>query len=124
MGFFSWKTQDTEKSIANQFSSMPVFTVYMIDDKGNKWKEDNYEGYGLFGGKDYFELLAEMNGLEPNRDIGIDLSYGNKPFIAPNLVENAEWEWVNRIPVNCPNQGYFYDDDDDDDDYDFLYSDY
>ena len=32
---------------------MAVFTVYLHDDKGRKWQEDNYEGYGVFGGKDF-----------------------------------------------------------------------
>jgi len=62
MGFFSWKTQDTKRSIANVFSGKPVFTVYMIDHKGNKWEEPAYGGYGDFGGKDFYVLLAEMNG--------------------------------------------------------------
>ena len=37
MGCFSWKTQDTGKSIANQYSVKPTFTVFMLDDKGNSW---------------------------------------------------------------------------------------
>ena len=63
MGFFSWKTQDTDRSIPNRWSTRKPFTVVMLDDKGNKWFEQNYDGYGRFGGKDYYELLAEMNGL-------------------------------------------------------------
>lgn len=31
MGFFSWKTQDTNKSIANRYSNRPTFTVYMVN---------------------------------------------------------------------------------------------
>ena len=34
----------------------------MTDDKGNRWEESNYDGYGVFGGKDYYALLDEMNG--------------------------------------------------------------
>ena len=52
MGFFSWKTNDTEKSIANVHSYMEAFEVTMQDDKGNKWVEPEYDGYGMFGGKD------------------------------------------------------------------------
>ena len=63
MGFFSWKTQDTDRSIANNYSTRKTFTVVMIDNKGNKWVEQSYEGYGVFGNKDYYELLAEMNGV-------------------------------------------------------------
>lgn len=105
MGFFSWKTQDTDRSIANNYSKQPTFPVYMTDNKGNRWEEVNYEGYG---GKDYFELLAEMNGLDSSRDAGIDLAYSDKPFISPNLSESPNWEWVNEKPEDCECQGYFY----------------
>ena len=50
-----------------------LFTVYMKDNKGNVWAEDAYGGYGKFGGKDFYELAAEMNGLS-TRDEGILLS--------------------------------------------------
>lgn len=58
MGQFSWFTQDTHHRIVNG----EEHTVYLVDDKGNKYKENFYEGYGVFGGKDFYELLAEMNG--------------------------------------------------------------
>ena len=83
MGFFSWITQDTDKSIANRYSELKPFQVTMTDDKGNRWTEYNYEGYGTFGGKDYYQLLAEMS--RPNectgdvghdRRIGISLAFG------------------------------------------------
>ncbi len=109
MGFFSWKTQDTDRSIANAYSTNKTFTVYMKDNKGNVWKEEEYDGYGVFGGKDYFELLAEMNGIEGgDRGDGIDLQYSGKPFLAPNLVEDPETAWVEEVPENCEFQGYFY----------------
>ena len=109
MGFFSWKTQDTGKSISNQYSGKPTFTVFMLDDKGNSWVEDNYEGYGEFGGKDFYELLAEMNGLESNRSVGIDLAFSGKPYKSPNIVEmKTEWEYVKNEPKRCESQGFFY----------------
>ena len=74
MGFFSWKTNDTNRSIGNIYGDLTkVITVYMKDNKGNVWEEDAYEGYGEFGGKDFFVLVAEMNGLK-TRDEGILLS--------------------------------------------------
>ena len=117
MGFFSWQTQDTERSISNQFSSIPTFTVYMHDHLGNKWKESNYEGYGVFGGECYYELLAKMNGLK-TRDEGIELAFAKpaKPCLYPNLTTCEKWEYINREPDNCPDQGYFYCDPDDDED--------
>lgn len=124
MGFFSWKTQDTNRSIANQFSSITPFTVYMTDNQGNVWKEENYEGYGEFGGKDYYELLAEMNGLPSSREDGIDLAFSNKEHITPNLSEDPNWEWVDDKPESCEYQGYFYYEDEDEDGFDYLDDDF
>ena len=129
MGFFSWRTQDTDRSICNNYSIRTPFHVDMIDDKGNVWSEDNYEGYGTFGGKDYYELLAEMNGLtgdgtEDLRMKGIELAF--KPtgenvteVKYPNLVESASgWVFDPLGPENCEYQGFFYDEDDDENDWD------
>ena len=113
MGFFSWKTQDTDRSIPSCYSNRDTFSVIMIDNKGNKWEENDYEGYGDFGGKDFYELLAEMNG-KTTREEGIDLAYGKEPFISPNLIEKKSidwWEWSNRHPEECEFQGYFYGED-------------
>jgi len=107
MGFFSWKTQDTDRSIPNMYSDKPTFAVYMFDNNGNVWREDNYEGYGVFGGKDFYELLAEMNGLKTRLE-GIDLSFSDEPFISPNLYEYPNRKWVNRHPIECESQGIFY----------------
>jgi len=129
MGFFSWKTQDTDVSIANQHSTRDTFTVVMLDDKGNKWYEQNYDGYGVFGGKDYYELLAEMNGFvsvesadnytEDMRMKGIELAFhghpnGDNPEVKfPNLVEMANgWPYDPKGPEGCNDQGFFYDDED------------
>jgi len=114
MGFFSWKTQDTDRSIANQYSNRKPFTVYMHDDKGNVWKEDNYDGYGEFGGKDYYELVSEMNGGISDRQAGIDMAFidhrPNPNIKYPNLTETPDWEWIDEEPENCEYQGFFYGD--------------
>lgn len=102
MGQFSWITQDTRKSI----SSLKPFEVTMTDNKGNKWTEKNYEGYGDFDGKDFYSLLSEMNGGNGDRNHGIDLWFGSEPFISPNLTENKDHKWVNRSPEDCPRQGW------------------
>lgn len=107
MGFFSFKTQDTNKSIPNVHSRKRTFKVYMKDNKGNVWEENNYGGYGEFGGKDFFELLAEMNGKK-TRDQGIELYYSKKEFLSPNLFRKEDSEWVNKAPEHCEFQGYFY----------------
>ena len=129
MGFFSWRTQDTDRSIANNYSIRKTFPVVMIDNKGNKWVEQNYEGYGVFGGKDYYELLAEMNGITDKdsdrlRGKGIDLAFskgngsgvGTDGVYYPNLVEQADgWVYDMAGPDSCPDQGYFYDEDENND---------
>ena len=56
MGQFSWFTQDTNHRIVNGEN----YKVVMTDDKGNKYVEQCYEGYGEFGGKDYYELLIHQ----------------------------------------------------------------
>ena len=137
MGFFSWKTQDTDKSIANEHSNRKTFSVQMMDNKGNVWTEDNYDGYGRFGGKDFYELLAEMNGFvsekyekgteeytDDARGFGINLAFSknNGSGVAtegvyyPNLIEKADgWVYEMGGPDSCDYQGYFYDEDDYDD---------
>ena len=130
MGFFSWNTMDTDKSIANQYSNRKTFRVQMIDNKGNVFTENEYEGYGVFGGKDFYELLAEMNGFTSDktgdeytdeaRGEGIALAFdgngsgvGTEGVYYPNLVEQAKgWRYEMGGPDSCDFQGYFYDEED------------
>ena len=108
MGQFSWITQDTKEAIRESYrcDDQELTTAYMHDDKGNVWKETRYKGYGEFGGKDYYELLAEMNGLPSDRSLGIDLAFSKKPRIAPNLTRFKEWTWRAESPKDDPNQGW------------------
>ena len=64
MGFFSWLTSDTNKSIANNWSTRSTFPVHMVTEDGQIFTENNYDGYGVFGGKDMYVLIAEMNGYK------------------------------------------------------------
>ena len=109
MGVFSFMTTDTRESVPNKWQNdRPTFTVYMKDDKGNLWKESAYEGYGNFGGKDIYELLAEMNGFE-GRDKGIEIFF--KPIQRmkyPNLVRNKSKKWEDKLLLDCSYQGHFY----------------
>jgi len=138
MGFFSWRTQDTDKSIANKYSIRRTFKVEMLDNKGNVWTENDYDGYGVFGGKDYYELLAEMNGVVERdkvelqgeaytdymRGEGINLAFskgngsgvGTEGIYYPNLIEMAKgWTYEMSGPDSCDFQGFFYDDENDED---------
>ena len=120
MGFFSWMAQDTGDSISNSYSIRGALpSVTMSDNKGNKWTETDYEGYGVFGGKDYYELLDEMNGGNGERGNGISLEFAEPPklgIIYPNLNEDKSINWVDKKPETCPNQGFFYDEEDEDED--------
>ena len=68
-GQFSWMTQDTGQQIGSQEGN--TIPVYMFDDKGKYWFEPSYDGYGVFGGMDYYELLDQMNGGRGDRSEGI-----------------------------------------------------
>lgn len=125
MGFSSFLTNDTQRSISNSWTSRGALPVVMCDNNGHHWEESSYGGYCSFGGVDYFVVLALMNGLmhamdldnetlvEEGRCKGIDM-YSKKAegTLYPNLVESENfflgWQWVNERPVSCPDQGYFY----------------
>ena len=107
MGMFSFKTQDTDKSISNSYSVRDTFKVIMTDNKNNQFIEYNYEGYGEFQGMDYFELVDTMNGGKGDRERGIKLYYENeKETIFPSLTENGKY-YDGERPNECEYQGYF-----------------
>lgn len=68
MGFFSFKTADTNKSIPSRYSNRKPFTVYMVTREGQVFEEKDYEGYGDFGGKDIYVLCGELNDLTGPND--------------------------------------------------------
>jgi len=130
MGYFSWKTADTNRSIPNVYAErdygVKIFTVYMLAPDGRKWKEEAYEGYGEFGGKDIYTLVAELNGYSGNnedklRTIGIDITHGENNesgdfgiasrngIKVPKLVEDGNLNYDNvGFSENCEYQGFFY----------------
>lgn len=129
MGFFSWLTCDTNESISNRYSVRGPLTAYVLIPKefgGGFLKEENYEGYGVFGGRNIFALIAEWNKPdactgddEVDRMLGIDIyhdqnnpiKYGIKISSKPMEYEYAE------LSERCPDQGYFYCDEDEEDDW-------
>jgi len=128
-GQFSWKLPNGTP-IYNEGPKKQV--VYMYDDKGNVWKEPDYEGYGVFGGKDFYDLLAEMNGVteapegKDLRDIGIDIAFNdngsgdNTPGVKYprfSLRPNDKYELLPN-PISDPNQGWYDDDEWDEDEED------
>ena len=123
MGFFSWKTSDTEESISNVYSERGTFPVYVLFPDGTVLKETDYEGYGVFGGRDIYALLAQWNSIEifdeegnllsdeELRFVGIKLAFGEEPVKYPiKIVENPNLKYENVKPSeDCEYQGYFYD---------------
>jgi hypothetical protein len=117
MGCFSWVAQDTNIPIYISGYQKPGYaqrTYYMWDNKGNFWSEPQYEGYGEFGGKDYYVLMAEMNNIDGKDDdekrikaIRIDCSSNHDGIVFPNLTETSIWTWKNKRPQTHANQGSY-----------------
>lgn len=61
MGFFSWLTADTEESIANAWTDRCKPVYLLQPDNAPPIYEPEYDGYGVFGGKDVHEWLIEAN---------------------------------------------------------------
>jgi hypothetical protein len=141
-GQFSWITQDTERQIGSEREN--TIDVYMYDNQGNQYREKKYEGYGEFGGMDYYELLARMNGYTEEdleemkgpfkelRQLGIDLAFNKiktkdkkRKTLFPALVEDPRFNWkrhdFTEEAESDPNQSWYqeeeYDDYEDDEDY-------
>ncbi len=80
MGLFSWLTSDTKEQIKIGEDK----DIYLLSPGGGKsYHEDNYGGRGLFGTRDVYVHLCEINmpqligGIaELNRDVGLILAYG------------------------------------------------
>ncbi len=119
-GQFSWMTQDTGQQIGSEKENR--IPVYMFDDKGNFWYEPNYDGYGDFGGMDYYSLLDMMNGGRGDRGRGIDLAFGNEKVASrvlfPALVTkpdmfNYKTHDFTKEAESDPNQSWYAPEEDD-----------
>lgn len=118
MGFFSFKTTKGE-SIRNAFSSKGAFKVFMIDNKNNVYPEFAYQGYGVFGNKDFFILTYEMNtgktvDMSNKKQINAAKEKGIKIFESDDnnavfpIFSKKIIKWKNDKPELCEKQGYFY----------------
>ena len=118
MGYFSWKTADTNRSISNRDSIRGAFTVYLLCPNGETIREDDYDGYGRFGGHDVYALLAKWNApetitgnVEVDRLTGINMTYlGNEKLrYEIKIVEDGNLSYDDvKASEYCPEQGFFY----------------
>lgn len=83
MGFSSFMTADTDKDIWNDYTENPT-KVKILTPHGYIMEGVTNDGYMRFGGKDYFEMVAELNGYvasdendEYLRDTGLHLFYND-----------------------------------------------
>lgn len=134
MGFFSFITGDTGKSISNKHSVRGALPVHMVMPDDTRHGELNYDGYGTFGGVDFHHAVGWLNGIAPKdgdpeqdnglRCPGIDLYcawadrdakrikglIGDKTPIFPRFAEGFGGLYADlNDPTPCPQQGYFYD---------------
>jgi hypothetical protein len=130
-GQFSWMTQDTGQQIGSQEGN--TIPVYMFDNTGKYWFEKEYEGYGVFGGKDYYELLDQMNGGTGDRSEGIrkafDPTAKGKTLFPALVVGASNFDYkthdFTQEAETDPNQSWLSPEDegdnmfDDDDNYDY-----
>ena len=85
MGYFSWRLSGTDTPIMNQCSGAGATKATMLSPNGGEsYTELNYEGYGIFGGKDAYVHLCDMNLPEHKdkteefrRSMGLALDMGN-----------------------------------------------
>lgn len=132
MGFFSWMTCDTDKSISNRYSDRGTFPVYVLIPKefgGGHIEECDYDGYGEFGGRDVYALVANWNmpelccgNDEIDRHVGIDLACydeDNASLKYPiKIAESSDAVYEDEAPSpSCEHQGYFYPREEDEEEY-------
>lgn len=116
MGFFSWNTADTDEAIMNIHTGENK-TVYMLSPDGKVYREDEYFGYGVFGGKDAYVHLCEINNVERDEDwddasygdVGIDIEMGtfyvnmNTGDLMRFKHERKYFEWVRELDAGWDN---------------------
>ena len=122
MGQFSWYTNDGVRILDNRQLKRPVYMVGKMPDSRilTFTEEYEYEGYGVFGGKDYFVFMAEMNGftaddfggnIDKLRSKGISLAFEGDPHgenaqhLYPSLSLDGRW-YGGVSPKSDPDQGW------------------
>ena len=120
MGFSNMRLQDTDENIMNEYCITPT-KLKILAPYGVMMEDVVSDGYHRYGGKDYFEMVAEMNGYvfkedkpEYLRDMGLDLFYNHEDScVYPKLVSmdhSRTYVELSNKPVFGDNQGYDWSD--------------
>ena len=97
----------------------------MITPEGDLYFENKYDGYGVFGGKDFYVAVAETNvpdecngDIDHDRLLGIELEC-KKGTLSPRFVEIFELDGADYDSIapseHCEVQGFFYQEDEEED---------
>ena len=115
MGCFSWTCAKSGLSIATVWSGLPVeYSGCYLVTPDKVIYEPEYDGYGMFGGVDVYELLGEGD-----RDLGIERNFepelrSEKPFdVKVVLAKFYKGESYGELEPSklCPYQGFMHDED-------------
>ena len=128
MGCFSWWTLKYDGILSRPIymsdHKLPVIDVWMHTPDGKSYHEDEYRGYGEFGGKDYFVALSECNPegeteqltQEEHRERGIKYAYESSKMLHlkfPVFTETDTYDGhFNKQCKQCDKQGMSWEDDD------------
>ena len=123
MGCFSWFTQDkSHKRIVIGNVKKPIYMIGEVNGNRVTYTERTYyEGYGVFGSKDYYEFMAQMNGKhlsdfggdrDKQRQAGIDMAFDGDPYGMSTKWKHptltlVEGDYHNGEAPECdPDQGF------------------
>lgn len=136
MGQFSWITSDTHEQVFNDYDKKPAYVLVPKEfqhEYGEYFEEKDYEGYGVFGGRDVYALVAQWNKPdecknddgtwktdEECRRLGIDLACydeDNASLEYPIKITSKPipYEWV-APSESDPDQGWHDEEWDEDED--------
>lgn len=111
MGQFSFISRNGHQIRNEYHDGQKVWMVYKDGDDVKVVVEHEYDGYGRFGGLDYYEVVAKMNG-KITRSEGLDFAFEGKNVLYPQLftVEPTQREIDNIVwTEECehdPDQGW------------------
>lgn len=75
MGFFSWECAVSKKDIMNRHTEQGATPCVMVRPDDSIIEEDEYDGYGVFGGVDAYAELVRINDVKGDIDKGIEDRY-------------------------------------------------